>query len=443
MSAEVTSGGSSLPPVNIALNSGSLSPTEVQFAEAMQRAESFFVRLGTATIAEKDKMIEELNIAWKCLESIRAASSSDSTLLKKQSISLARITLLWGQCRWCSVDMEISRQVFSLSLMYARGQVDQLPLIKGDSLVDYLRRLASDSTTFNQLDDELTRGPQIQDLVREALDGGEKRALAIADAARQLGGTFQNHTSYNRIKEDDTPLVKETKVARCRNVISFAEGIWKILDTPETRWALITCKYNTGPFLFSLTDKSPIGAAKIVMSVLEDIEKLIKSGDTSVRLFQQKAQCLNKMAIEQKSFLAPAQIFQLTSTAAELADQYADKGFDVFLARLFLNNRAKSAFNSIKEGHAIEGITIEKVQQWMTRTIDLCERHQFSHYYDAIFCLNAAEIAKYNSSQENAIKYALKALEICMANPSSSADIKASVLEFCIKAQIVVPKELV
>jgi tetratricopeptide (TPR) repeat protein len=412
-------------PLNVSFNTGvapEAAPTEIEkiqecFKQTMINAEEAYKTLGTASKEEKEILVTALEEAWKNLTQIRELSTSPLDTLKIQSQELARITFLWGQSLWANVDMEISRQAFSLSLMYARNLPDHFD--SGSyTLPEYLEKLASDPHTFRALHEEFLNLPSVDSIIREAVEAGDPIASAVANAAFKLGGTYQKLSSIN------STFTKEEIIALRKNSILIAETIWKKLDTKDSKWAVISSKYNTGPARYNLTHSNdPQGIIAIYKEVQAEIEDYERSeGDTSIRVHQQRAQCYNMLAIKSQGILPDAENYHNFVRAAEIAAEYADQGFDVFLARLFMHNRAAMAFKSIEKGMPFDEVNITKIQEWVNAVIEQCEKHKYSHFYDAIFTRTAAKVAFYQGNFEESRMFLNKSLEICDANPNTDVE---------------------
>lgn len=417
-------------PIDISFNAGvatGAAPTEIEkiqecFKQTMINAEEAYKTLGAASKEEKELLVTALEEAWKNLTQIRELSTSPLDNLKIQSQDLARITFLWGQSLWANVDMEISRQAFSLSLMYARNLADHFD--SGSyTLPEYLDKLASDPQTFRALHEEFLNLPSVDSLIREAVEAGDPIASAVANAAFKLGGTYQNHRSYQLSCANST-FTKEEIIALRKNSILIAETIWEKLGTKDSKWAVISSKYNTGPARYNLTHSNdPQGIIAIYKEVQAEIDDYERSeGDTSIRVHQQRAQCYNMLALKSQGILSDAENYHNFVRAGEIAAEYADQGFDVFLGRLFIHNRAAMAFKSIEKSAPFDEVDLIKIQEWINAVIDQCEKHKYSNFYDAIFTRTAAKVAFYRGNFEESRMFLNKSLEICDANPNTDVE---------------------
>lgn len=396
----------------------------------MHYAEETFAKLGSANEAEKLWMGANLIAAWNELASIRKEGLQTCA---DQSSQLARIALMRGKTFWAKEDMEISRQIFSLSLMCALARSEQLAALPGideNGLEELIKRLAVDPTAFASLEDELASAVQSDAIIREALDLGPEAAMAAASAARDLGGVYQNHTSY-KLADEDSEAVKERKIQLCEHAIGIADQLWEKIGTEEASWLQLTSKYNTGPYLHGLRHPDDVeGKAAIYRDVLARLEALEQRGNKEVKLFQQRAQCYNMLAILLSETLPDAERYALISKSADAALEHAGKGFDLFLSRMFPQNRASFAFQCLQKGAPIEGVTIEMIDQWHDQVQENCAEGGYSHFYDAIFCLNAAKAAQYRGDKEKCERLLAKAEEVCGKHPNSTADILAKIIAF-------------
>ncbi|PJD97326.1 MAG: hypothetical protein CK425_04200 [Parachlamydia sp.] len=417
-------------PINVSVPAGVATvaaPTEIEkiqecFKQTMSHAEEAYKTLGTASKEEKELLVATLEEAWKNLTQIRKLSNSSLDTLKIQSQDLARITFLWGQSLWANVDMEISRQAFSLSLMYARNLADHFE-IDTHTLPEYLDKLARDPQSFRALHEELLNSPSVDSIIRKAVEAGDPIASAVANAAFKLGGTYQNHRSY-QLPSTNSTFDKEEIIALRKNSILIAETIWKNLGTKDSKWAVISSKYNTGPARYNLTHSNdPQGIIAIYKEVQAEIDDYERSeGDTSIRVHQQRAQCYNMLALKSQGILSDAENYHNFVRAGEIAAEYADQGFDLFLARLFMHNRAAMAFKSIEKSAPFDEVDLIKIQEWINAVIDQCEKHKYSNFYDAIFTRTAAKVAFYRGNFEESRMFLNKSLEICDANPNTDVE---------------------
>lgn len=398
------------------------------FLSQMDIAETYFKTLSTATIHEKEAMSAALGNAWRVLAAIRRMTSRPEEL-DTQCAGIARIALLRGKCLWASDDMEVSRKLFTVSLLGSLGRTEQLFSLPGineeETLENFLKWDLSDV-----LEDELSAVIPSDAIIREALDLGEEAALAVASAARDLGGTYQNHTGY-KISGADTEAEKERKIQLCENAIRIADTLWEVAGTDEARWLQLTSRYNTGPYLYGLRNPQDIsGKVAIYNDVLVKLKELEARGATDIKFHQQRAQCYNMLAIVQGETLSDAERYELISRSAEIALEFVNDGFDVFLSRMFPHNRASFAFKCLEKGTPIEGVTIGMIDLWHDHVQVMCEKQGYSHFYDAIFCLNAAKAARYLGNEDKCGKLVSKALEVCAEHPNSTADILANIEAF-------------
>lgn len=411
-----------------------------KFQNNMDAAEAIYLKLSTATPQEKADMAIALGEAWESLKALRELPQSNRDLLKTQAPELARITLLRGECRWATEDMEITRQLFCLSLQLARGHADvisRIPGIDTDSLEDLPKRLATDQTVFSTLEDEFASAPLTDAIIREALESEDPHtALAIANGARSIGGTYQNHNRYQLSPSDDA-AAKERKICLCENAMKIAETVWEKVNTPEAQWLLLTSKYNTGPYRHGLRNPNDnTGRRKIYEEVLGRLEELEKDGNTSIKLYQQRAQCYNMISRLLPEPCTPTDKYKLIEQAAKVALEHANNGFDVFLSRMFPQNRASFAFMCLQVGAPIEGVTIEMIDGWHDTVQEMCAQQGYNHFYDAIFCLNAAKVALYRGDLTKSTAHIQKALEVCDKHGSSTADIRQMINAFCTEKKI-------
>jgi hypothetical protein len=301
-----------------------------QYQEAMQKAEAGYLKLGTATKDDKDAMVKSLSEAWSSLTAIRKLSGNEGASFKDQSQQLARIAVLRGKCRWSADDMEMSRQVFSLSLQLARGNVDiikSIPGIETENLENILTTLASPGhkNTFVSLEEELANTVSTEAIILKCEHADHAVAFAIADAAREMGSVYQNHDSY-KVNENDLPAVKKRKADLFQNAIEIAEKAWGIINTPQTQWLLVLCKYNTGPRRLENRDPKDIqGRVQIYKDILDILATLEKGGNMSVELYQQRAQCFNMLARTLEGTASDADNYANIVKAADIALEYADK----------------------------------------------------------------------------------------------------------------------
>jgi hypothetical protein len=406
---------------------------EAKFLNSMKKAEETHAILGTATQAEKDAMAHSLDAAWNELKALRELPSARADQLFSQAPQMARIALLRGDCRWAEENMETTRQLFSLALQLARGEkelIQKIPGLETDSLEDLLKRLTGDRSAFAALEEELANSSSTDALIRETLDNNESRGLAIAQAARNLGGTYQNHDLY-KPSDEDSPAARERKILLCENAIRIAETIWEKANTTEAQWLLLTCKYNTGPYRHELRQpKDRAGMLKIYEEVLDRVKTLQKDGETAVKVYQQEAQCYNMMMRFQPETASPAEKFGLLEKAAALAAEYAQKGFNTFLVRMFLQNKASFAFKCLDSKPPLEGITLEMIDRWHDQVQKMCAEEGYKHIYDAIFCLNAAKAAHLLGKTEKASELLKQGLLVCDKHPSSSQDIRSDIEAF-------------
>jgi len=414
-----------------------ISDTEIEkiqdcFKQAMINAEKLFATLGTASIEEKDELAATLENAWSYLSDIRNLCMSPFQALESQSQDLARITFMWGECRWAAVDMEKTRQVFSLSLMHARNL--GVGFETNDSFREYLTALQHNPHAFRRLEDELLSNPHVESIIREALAAGEHAALNLAKAAFKLGGTYQNHDSY-QLNSSNSMFSSEEIIKLRLNTIYIAESIWKELGTAETHWSIINSQYNTGPARHNLTHRNsegeidPQGGIAIIKDVVIKIDEYESMYGESILTRQQRAQCFNMLALKNQDILPEAENYQNFVMAGEIAAQYADQGFNVFLARLFMNNRAAMAFKSVEEGTPFEGVDIEKIQGWINDVLEQCEKHKYSNFYDAIFTQTAAKVAFYQGNFEDFNRHLDKSIEICDSHLNNTKQIREDSVE--------------
>lgn len=415
---------------------------KINFKKSMDRAEATFLKLGTAKAQDKEEMVVALGEAWDSLKSLRNLSSSDRESIVVQAPALARIMVLRGESRWAVEDIEVSRQIYCTALQFARGRkdaIDTIPELDVDGLEDLLKRLVADKAVFIRLEEELASPNLTSAMIQEAL-GHEERSvsLAIADAAVRLGGTYMNHDSYRPSKADDSET-KEHKILLCENAIGLAKAIWQEIVTPETEWNLLDCKYNKEPYCWGLRNPDDkVGRRKIYEEVLEIISGLEEKGETAIRVIQKKAQCYNMLSQLQPATSSAAEIYLLVAKAAEIALQYADKGFDVFLSRMFLNNGAATAFSYMTANPPVEleGVTIEMIDEWHDRVQEMCAKEIYSHFYDGFFCFNAARTAYHLGNLDKAKVRIQKALEVCDKHASSTAELRERIQIFCTEKKI-------
>lgn len=405
----------------------------------MDKAEEIYQKLGTATIEERQAMAALLGEAWMSLAAARRGSENPLETLRAQCPQLARIAQLRGECFWAKDDMEVSRQIFGVSLLCALGRaeiVQDLPGMEEDSFESFISRMASDGKALSSLEDDLTSIPQTDAIIRCGKSEDARKALALAAAARHLGGTYQNHVGY-RLAKDDTEAVKERKILLCENAIRVAEELWQGIDTDEARWLLLTCKYNTGPYRYGMRHFDEVlGKVAIYEDVLKRLEELEAKGNHTVKLYQQRAQCYNMLAIIQGEKIADAARYRLIEKAALIALEKCDEGFDLFLSRMFPQNRASFAFKCLEKGTPIEGVTIEMIDAWHDQVQVMCAKEQYSHFYDAIFCLNAAKVAHHRNDLEKCKNLLSKGFEVCVQHGPVTQSIAQEILDFCESANI-------
>lgn len=385
-------------------------------------AEAAFKEYGIGTKAQKDNLIGHLVVAYRELHFLVGQEGS-SVMSPRLRETAAKIFYLYGRCLYGG-NFEASRQMFqaALAVQLVGAKVLNAKILSSllgtGELEDLPAYLSNRPDAFKRLDKLLDSNP-VDELAEMVPKTDREQAFSIAMSLKWLGFSCQNITVFKT----------KANLERFETIYGFAKKILVRLDTADSRWEVGQILYNTGRFIHYLRTPDDVAGA---VATLKEVFPYLEAEGKTARAQGLRAQIHNISSIEFGKIKPKDEAerrgqlkrqYEEIAKASEIAEKTA--GFDPFLKTMFLNNKARAAFECIEAGDPVA--TIEEVDRWIREVLETIAKEEYNHSYHAIYLLSAAKFESKRGNKAKALEYLALSERVNLKFAASNQDIQEKV----------------
>ena len=200
----------------------------------------------------------------------------------------------------------------------------------------------------------------------------------------------------------------------------------------DANWEMFELLYNTERFLLDLQtneeDRKKITHVECKLNLLKNLEPYLENEKDSLRATEKLAQLENIRAIELSKIAANETDFQVCydhiCKAFAIANQTPN--FNPFLLNMFLNNKNALALKVKKDN-------FDELSEQMNKVLEHAKED--SHFYNAIYYINAARLLYKQGKFDDALLMLEKAEKIASDSPENASDNQEAAKELRDKIQ--------